>query len=81
MTEHDVLTRIQDLVDQEHRLREQTTNGQLDPQTERQRLAEIEVLLDQAWDLLRQRRARLDSGEPAEAAQSNPAAQVEGYLQ
>ncbi|WP_438943498.1 DUF2630 family protein [Nocardia otitidiscaviarum] len=37
--------------------------------------------LDQCWDLLRQRRARLDQGRDPDSAQPNSAQQVEGYLQ
>ncbi|MGV9972005.1 DUF2630 family protein [Nocardia beijingensis] len=81
MSEQDILARIKDLVDQEHQLRSQATHGELDPKTERQRLAELEVMLDQAWDLLRHRRARIDQGQSPEAAQVNPVSQVEGYLQ
>lgn len=81
MTEQDVLARIKELVDHEHELRAQAIRGELDPKTERQRLAELEVMLDQAWDLLRQRRARIDAGESPDTAQVNSAQQVEGYLQ
>jgi hypothetical protein len=48
---------------------------------ERRRLAELEVMLDQCWDLLRQRRARIDRNEPPDEAQPRSAGQVEGYLQ
>lgn len=81
MTEQDVLTRIQDLVAQEHALRTKAESGQLDPEQERARLAELEVALDQCWDLLRQRRARIDQGSNPDEAQANSAKQVEGYLQ
>ncbi|MBF6301886.1 DUF2630 family protein [Nocardia amamiensis] len=81
MSEQDILARIKKLVDQEHELRSQATRGELDPKTERQRLAELEVMLDQAWDLLRHRRARLGLGESADAVQPNSVSQVEGYLQ
>ncbi|MFI9510447.1 DUF2630 family protein [Nocardia sp. NPDC052566] len=81
MTEQDILGRIKELVDHEHELRAQATRGELDPKTERQRLAELEVMLDQCWDLLRQRRARIDKGDSPDDAQVNTAKQVEGYLQ
>jgi hypothetical protein len=81
MTEQDILERIQGLVDQEHALRAKAESGRLDPEKERARLAEIEVALDQCWDLLRQRRARLARGADPDEAQVNPAKQVEGYLQ
>ena len=81
MTEQDILARIKNLVDREHDLRSRATAGEVDPVTERQQLAELEVMLDQAWDLLRQRRARIDAGATPEDARENTARQVEGYLQ
>lgn len=81
MTEQDILARIKKLVDREHELRSKATAGAVDPVLERQQLAELEVMLDQAWDLLRQRRARIDAGATPDEAQQNPARQVEGYLQ
>lgn len=81
MTEQDILGRIKDLVDDEHDLRSRASRGELDPDVERRRLAEVEVMLDQCWDLLRQRRARIESNEPPEEAQPRSAGEVEGYLQ
>ncbi|GAB2560540.1 DUF2630 family protein [Nocardia heshunensis] len=81
MTEKDIHARIKELVDREHELRSQTTGGELSPEEERRQLAELEVQLDQCWDLLRQRRARLDQGRNPDEAQVNSARQVEGYLQ
>ncbi|MGW4242608.1 DUF2630 family protein [Nocardia sp. NPDC004722] len=81
MTEKDIHARIKELVDREHELRAQTTGGELSPEEERRQLAELEVQLDQCWDLLRQRRARLDQGRNPDEAEVNSARQVEGYLQ
>ncbi|WP_067572960.1 DUF2630 family protein [Nocardia sp. NBC_01503] len=81
MSEQDILARIKTLVDREHELRTQSTQGEIDPEAERRQLAELEVALDQCWDLLRQRRARLDQGRNPEEAQASSARQVEGYLQ
>jgi hypothetical protein len=81
MTEQDILARIKDLVGREHQLRAKAEAGELDPATERAQLADLEVMLDQCWDLLRQRRARADQGTDPDQAQVNPAKQVEGYLQ
>ncbi|MFE3191934.1 DUF2630 family protein [Nocardia sp. NPDC059240] len=81
MTEKDIHARIKELVDREHELRAQTTSGELNPEDERRQLAELEVQLDQCWDLLRQRRARLDQGRNPNEAEVNSARQVEGYLQ
>ena len=71
---------IQELVDEEHRLREREAQGaaeSVDPQ----RLAELQVLLDECWDLLRQRRALREAArDPAEASPRD-ADTVEHYLQ
>lgn len=81
MTDQDILARIKQLVDDEHSLRAKATAGEIDPVAERQQLAELEVMLDQAWDLLRQRRARHSSGESAEETGLRSPREVEGYLQ
>ncbi len=71
----DILRRIDDLVDEEHRL--QNAPDETDPQ----RLHQLEVMLDQCWDLLRQRRARRDAGlDPADAHVRDERT-VEGYQQ
>ena len=70
-----LLQRISALVDEEHRLREAAERpGQVDD-----RLRDIEVQLDQLWDLLRQRRARREFGEDPDGATMRPAGTVEGY--
>jgi hypothetical protein len=72
MADDDILTRIDALVDEEHRLR----NGEAhDPE----RLRHVEEQLDQCWDLLRQRRAKREFGQPESEAQVRPAGTVEGY--
>ncbi|RFU22343.1 DUF2630 family protein [Geodermatophilus marinus] len=77
MEEKDLIARIHALVDEEHRLREGTEHTD----EQRARIDELEVQLDQCWDLLRQRRARRQYGEDPEEAHARPADQVEGYLQ
>ncbi|GAA2013367.1 DUF2630 family protein [Catenulispora yoronensis] len=69
--------RIKELVAEEHRLR--THPNPTDEDITALRAAENE--LDQCWDLLRQRRAKTETGgDPADAkARSVP--EVEGYLQ
>jgi hypothetical protein len=44
-------------------------------------LRTIEVALDQAWDLLRQRRGRRDAGQDPNETETRSAPVVEGYLQ
>jgi hypothetical protein len=72
-----VLNYIQRLVAEEHRLHHQ---GKL-PHTDRKRLAQVQVELDQCWDLLRQRRALRDVGLDPEDAQVRPPQIVENYEQ
>lgn len=72
-----VLIYIQRLVEEEHRLHHQ---GKLPP-ADRKRLAQVQVELDQCWDLLRQRRALRDVGLDPEDAQVRPPQVVENYEQ
>jgi len=70
-----VLGHIKRLVEEEHKLYSQ---GKLGPE-ERSRLGNIEVELDQCWDLLRQRRARREFGQDPNEAQARPTRVVEDY--
>jgi hypothetical protein len=76
MNDTDILARIQALVAEEHELRD--TPGR---EPDHARLKHLEESLDQCWDLLRQRRAKLDSGENPDAAAARPVDEVEGYRQ
>jgi hypothetical protein len=77
MDDKTILAHIDDLVAEEHELR--ARSGQLDDEAQ-QRLGHLEEQLDQSWDLLRQRRARRDSGEDPGLAEVRPAEEVERYL-
>ncbi|HEX4864363.1 MAG TPA: DUF2630 family protein, partial [Acidimicrobiales bacterium] len=50
-------------------------------EAERKQLQEIEVRLDQCWDLLRQRRARRSAGQDPGEAHVRSAEVVERYQQ
>jgi hypothetical protein len=76
--EQQILGRVHELVAEEHRLREQGSGLGAD---DRDRLRQLEVDLDQCWDVLRQRRARREYGENPDDAAVRPAGEVEGYLQ
>jgi hypothetical protein len=78
MDDKDVLRDIDALIDEEHALRAKATNPGL-TEDERAHLREIEVRLDQCWDLLRQRRARTEFDQDPNTAQTRPADQVEHY--
>jgi hypothetical protein len=81
MEDSSVLAQINALVHEEHTLREQAQAGEVDGDAEQARLRDLEVQLDQCWDLLRQRRARREFGEDPEGAQVRPVGEVEGYRQ
>ena len=76
MDDAEVIRRINELADEEHRLEEAAGHG---PGTEadQERLRQLEVALDQCWDLLRQRRARRRAGQDPDEAE----ARSEGYQQ
>ena len=78
MDDKDVLRDIDVLIAEEHALRARATNPGLS-EDERARLRDVEVRLDQCWDLLRQRRARAEFGQDPDAAKARPADQVEHY--
>ena len=80
MDDVDIVRRIGDLSEEEHRL-ERGQSDSDDPERDLARLRDIEVALDQCWDLLRQRRARRDAGQDPDAAAVRPASTVEGYQQ
>ena len=80
MDDHDLIERISQLVDEEHHLETHAIGGG-PSEADQQRLRDLEVQLDQCWDLLRQRRARRDAGEDPSRASSRPASTVEGYEQ
>nr|WP_300052237.1 DUF2630 family protein [uncultured Nocardioides sp.] len=79
MSDDSILARISALVERERQLRDDRTAGVVDGVE--QALGDVEVELDQCWDLLRQRRARREFGEDPEQAAARSAAVVEGYWQ
>ena len=70
-----VLNHIQRLVAEEHRLHEQRAHSKAD----RKRLDQVQVELDQCWDLLRQRRALREVGLDPNDAEVRPPQVVENY--
>ncbi len=81
MDEHQILSQITALVDQEHQLRTKVQHGVLSSAEEHAKLEALEGALDQCWDLLRQRRAKREFGENPDDAQPRPVDEVERYLQ
>lgn len=78
MDDKTILEHIHQLVEEEKTLRAGHHGLAGDDRT---RLQHLEEELDQAWDLLRQRRAREDTGDDPDAVQERSVNEVEGYLQ
>jgi hypothetical protein len=75
-----ILTRIGELVEEENQLLNRHSETPLEESEER-RLKQVQVQLDQCWDLLNQRRALREFGlDPDQATVRDPDT-VEGYLQ
>ena len=68
---------INELVEEEHRLR----NNPEHTAEDRARVTQLEQDLDQLWDLLRQRDAKRQYGGNPDEAAERPEPQVENYLQ
>jgi uncharacterized protein YjaG (DUF416 family) len=80
MDDKEIVARIDALAEEEQRLEEaHVGEGLSDEELKRKR--ELEVTLDQLWDMLRQRRAKRHAGQDPDAAQVRPVDTVEGYLQ
>ncbi len=77
MDDSEIRSRIEALVEEEHRLRESSEHSE----EQRARLREIEEERDQLWDLRRQRDAKRQYGEDPDEASPRSEQQVEGYLQ
>jgi hypothetical protein len=76
----DIHRRINELIEEEHRLRgDGAAPSDLDDADRRRRLAELEMQLDQAWDLLRQRQARREWDQDPTRARERPTRVVENY--
>jgi hypothetical protein len=80
MDDQEIVERIGELAAEEQRLEEAHVGEGLDA-GELARKRELEVTLDQLWDVLRQRRAKRHAGQNPDAAEERSADTVEGYLQ
>ena len=79
-TDRGIHEEISSLVTEEHELRRAFADGEIEAGEEHERLKQLEVQLDQCWDLLRQREARRNAGQDPDAAEVRPPGQVENYL-
>jgi hypothetical protein len=73
--------KISELVAREKELRERLQDGDIEQGEEHSQLHDIEVQLDQCWDLLRQRQALREAGADPAKAEVRPPGEVENYLQ
>jgi hypothetical protein len=80
MNDESVLDRVNALAREEHELFQKESGAGAMTDDERRRMREIEVTLDQCWDLLRQRRARRAAGLDPDEAQVRDAETVKRYL-
>ncbi|QFZ23077.1 DUF2630 family protein [Saccharothrix syringae] len=80
MADEELIARINALVEEEHRL-EGSRVGEGLSEGDARRLRDLEVALDQTWDLLRQRRARRDAGLDPDGAEPRSPGTVENYRQ
>ena len=80
MKDGEILSNIDVLVKEEHELMKRSEHGGLDDE-ERARLKQLQVNLDQCWDLLRQRRAHREFGQNPDESQVRDATTVENYKQ
>lgn len=79
MDDKSILEHIHDLVAEEKKLRLSHAGHGLGHDG-LGRLEHLEEQLDQAWDLLRQRRAKVEAHEDPDTAQQRDTRDVEGYL-
>ena len=84
MSDESIAAKIEQLVAEEHALRnrEQADADRADElAADQHRLEAVQVELDRCWDLLRQRRALRSAGDDPDAAKARDADTVERYLQ
>ncbi len=82
MDDIEILSRIRSMVNTERELRSHVQDNADAREPVKAQLRQLEESLDQCWDLLRQRRARVEYGEdPDETTAVRPIRQVENYLE
>jgi hypothetical protein len=78
MDDKNLMQHIDRLADEEHDLFERESHEKL-TDAERERLQHLQTLLDQCWDLLRQRRAKREFGQDPGEAQLRSEKIIKGY--
>jgi hypothetical protein len=80
MNDREIHEHIELLVAEEDALYQKADDKRLTPD-ERKRLDEVNVQLDRYYDLLRQRRAKVEFGESPDKAKMRSAQTVENYVE
>ena len=80
MDDQDIVDRITKLAGEEHAL-ERSHAGEGLSEADLGRMRNIEIALDQCWDLLRQRRARRNAGQDPDESAVRSEDVVERYQQ
>jgi len=78
MDDKNVIQHIDKLAHEEHELFERESHGK-STEADRERLRHLQTLLDQCWDLLRQRRAKREFGQNPDEAQLRDEKTIKGY--
>lgn len=84
MNDETIANRIERLVAEEHELRhrEETDSGDTERlEGDQRRLRDVQIELDQCWDVLRRRRAREEFGMDPDEVKARDADTVERYWQ
>jgi hypothetical protein len=84
MDDQAILSRIEALVSEEHKLQADERERAVSEEAlaaDRDRLQAVSLELDRCWDLLRQRRALRDAGASPDQAEARDPDTVERYLQ
>jgi hypothetical protein len=79
MEDEAIINQVNDLAREEHALFEKEAREEA-TDADRERLKRLEVMLDQCWDLLHQRRARRNAGQNPDEASVRDEKTVEGYI-
>jgi hypothetical protein len=79
MEDSEIIDTINQLAHEEHSLFDKESRGEASEE-DRHRLSNLQVTLDQCWDLLHQRRARRGAGLDPDAATVRDEKTVEGYV-
>jgi hypothetical protein len=79
MEDAKVIGQIDKLAREEHELFERESRGHA-TKVDQERLRQLETMLDQCWDLLRQRRAKREFGEDPNDAQLRDPKTVKNYI-